>query len=73
MAPHDDDNVSPELLEQLKGLSDVLELYDEGQDVALDLHAAPFAPTTRERCLAFFDSPRYHQALAALDNAKGDQ
>ncbi|MDZ5146355.1 hypothetical protein [Microbacterium testaceum] len=57
-----DDEIGPELLGQLKDQSAVLGVYDEGQDIALDLHTGLFDPATRDRALAFLQSPRYASA-----------
>lgn len=52
-----------ELLEQLQEQSEVLGVFDEGQDIALDMHEELFSTTTRERALSFLQSPRYENAL----------
>lgn len=63
----DDDTVKPELLEQLVSYAQVLEVYDEGQSIALKLHTHPFDAATRDECHAFFSSTRYLDALSVLD------
>lgn len=71
-AQQDDGNVTPELLGQLEGLAKVLEVFDEGREVALRLHSRPFDPHTRDECLAYFDSPRYRDALSAINQTSRD-
>lgn len=62
----DDDSVKPELLQELVSYAQILEVYDEGQAVALQMHTHPFDVATREQCRAFFASPRYLDALAVI-------
>ncbi len=57
------DQIGPELLAELESQAEVLGVYDEGQDIALDLHEDLFAPETRQRALAFLQSPRYESAV----------
>ena len=61
-ADRHDDEIGVELLEQLQEQAEVLGVYDEGQDIALDLHEGLFEPSTRQRTLAFLQSPRYEAA-----------
>lgn len=56
------DEIGPELLGELKDQAEVLGVYDEGQDIALDLHEGLFDQATRERALAFLQSRRYEDA-----------
>jgi hypothetical protein len=66
MGTRDDRNdaeISAELLEQLSDQAQLLVVFDEGQDVALDLHEALFSPDTRTRTLAFLNSDRYRDAV----------
>lgn len=58
-----DEQINEELLEQLQQQSEVLGVFDEGQDIALDLHEELFSTTTRQRALTFLQSPRYEKAL----------
>lgn len=58
----DDSAFNDELLTQLHDQAHVLDVVDEGHDIALDLHEALFSPSTRERALAFLQSPRYVEA-----------
>lgn len=60
---HRDDEIGPELVTQLREQSEVLEVFDEGQDIALGLHEELFSTATRERALSFLQSPRYEKAL----------
>lgn len=60
----DDSAMSAELLHELHDTAHVLDVVDEGQDIALDLHASLFNPTTRDRALAFLQSTRYEDAAA---------
>ena len=69
----DDSAINDELLSELRDQAHVLDVVDEGQDIALDLHVALFNPSTRERALAFLQSPRYESAAAKYrDLAGGD-
>lgn len=61
-ADRHEDEIGPELLGQLKDQSEVLGVYDEGQDIALDLHEGLFNPSTKQRALAFLQSHRYESA-----------
>lgn len=56
--------IGPELLAQLKDGAEVLVVFDEGQDIALDLHEGLFEPSTKQRALDFLQSPRYDAAVA---------
>lgn len=58
----DDVEIGPQLLAQLREEAEVLGVYDEGQDIALDLHEELFNPSTRQRAIAFLQSPRYEAA-----------
>lgn len=58
-----DEQISADLLEQLQQQSEVLGVFDEGQDIALDLHEELFSTNTRQRALTFLQSPRYEKAL----------
>lgn len=69
----DDDTVKPELLEQLISYAQVLEVYDEGQSIALKLHAHPFDVGTRDACHAFFASPRYLDALNVIETSEQEK
>lgn len=57
-----DDEFGEELLEQLKDQAEVLGVFDEGQDIVLDLHAGLFDPSTAERALIFLQSQRFKTA-----------
>lgn len=61
-AGRDVEEIGPELLGELKNQAEVLGVYDEGQDIALDLHEGLFDQATRERALAFLQSRRYEDA-----------
>lgn len=65
----DGNTVSSELLDQMQGHARVLCTYDESQDLALDLHEAPFSPSTRQKVLEFLDSQRYRDAVSSLSPA----
>ncbi|MFJ2535813.1 hypothetical protein [Microbacterium maritypicum] len=58
-----EDGLGPELLAQLRDGAEVLGVFDEGQDIALDLHERLFDPSTKQRTLAFLQSPQYEQAV----------
>lgn len=58
----DGDEIGPELLGEIKDQAEVLGVYDEGQDIALDLHEGLFDQATRERALTFLQSRRYEAA-----------
>lgn len=58
----DVEEIGPELLGELKDQAEVLGVYDEGQDIALDLHEGLFDQATRERALTFLQSRRYEVA-----------
>lgn len=58
----DVEEIGPELLGELRNQAEVLGVYDEGQDIALDLHEGLFDQATRERALTFLQSPRYEAA-----------
>lgn len=60
----DDAVIGAELLTQLGDNATVLGVYDEGQDIALDLHEGLFLPTTRHRVLTFLNSDRYRDAAS---------
>ena len=51
------------LIEQIADMAEVLDVFDEGQDIALDLHTSPFSEETKKRTLAFLQSPRYQSAI----------
>ena len=57
------DEVGLELLAQMRDQAEVLGVFDEGQDIALDLHEGLFDPSTKPRVLAFLESPRYASAV----------
>lgn len=63
-----DGQVGPELLEQLRAQAEVLGVFDEGQDIALDLHEGLFDPSTRQRALAFLQSRRYETAAVTFQH-----
>lgn len=58
----DDNAISAGLLSELHDQAQVLDVVDEGHDIALDLHTELFNPSTRERALKFLQSPRYETA-----------
>lgn len=62
-----DEQISDELLRELDDHARVLGVFDESQDIALDLHEQPFNPQTRARTLAFLQSPRYQQTAERLN------
>lgn len=64
--PDDEVQINAELLEQMSTDADLLVVGDEAQDVALDLHEAPFSPGTRQRALEFLQSPRYTSAASSF-------
>lgn len=59
-----EDGLGPELLAQLRDGAEVLGVFDEGQDIALDLHERLFDPSTKQRTLAFLQSEQYEQAVS---------
>lgn len=61
-ARRDAEEIGPDLLGELKDQAEVLGVYDEGQDIALDLHAGLFDQATRARALDFLLSDRYEDA-----------
>lgn len=67
MSAADDDRdereVTADLLEELTEQAQVLGVFDEGQDIALDLHEELFSPATRQRALDFLSSDRYQTAV----------
>ena len=67
----DDAVIGAELLTQLGENATVLGVYDEGQDIALDLHEELFSPTTRQRALAFLNSDRYQDAASKFLRLNG--
>lgn len=67
----DDAVVGAELLTQLVDNATVLGVYDEGQDIALDLHEGLFSPTTQQRALAFLSSERYRDAASKFRQLSG--
>lgn len=56
--------LSGDLIEQLTAQAMILEVFEEGQDIALDLHEALFNPASRARAIAFLQSTRYQEAAA---------
>lgn len=68
MAVRDDreDAIGDDLMSQLTVDARLLEVRDEAEDIALDLHEAPFSTDTRTRALTFLDSPRYRDAAASF-------
>lgn len=58
-----EEQINEELLQQLEQQSEVLGVFDEGQDIALDLHEELFSTATQQRALTFLKSPRYEKAL----------
>ena len=67
----DDAVIGAELLTQLGENATVLGVYDEGQDIALDLHEGLFSPTTPQRALAFLNSDRYRDAASTFRRLTG--
>ena len=67
----DDAVIGAELLTQLGDNAAVLGVYDEGQDIALDLHEGLFSPTTQQRALAFLNSDRYRVAASKFRHLTG--
>jgi len=59
-----EEGLGPELLAQLQDGAEVLGVFDEGQDIALDLHERLFDPSTKQRTLAFLQSEQYEQAVS---------
>jgi hypothetical protein len=64
--PDDEVQINADLLTQMNADADVLEVGNEAQDVALDLHEAPFSPGTRDRAIEFFQSNRYAKAVSSF-------
>lgn len=62
-----EDGLGPELLAQLRDGAEVLGVFDEGQDIALDLHERMFDPSTKQRALAFLQSKQYEQAVSTYE------
>ncbi|MFT4284340.1 MAG: hypothetical protein QM598_05840 [Protaetiibacter sp.] len=71
MATDGRDEIGAELLSQLTEDAQLLEVRDEAEDIALDLHEQPFSPGARTRALSFFDSNRYRTAAAAFSSRSG--
>ncbi|MBG0716869.1 hypothetical protein G3N18_02045 [Microbacterium sp. 2C] len=67
----DDAVIGADLLAQLQENATVLGVFDEGQDIALDLHEELFSPTTRQRALAFLNSDRYQDAATKFRRLNG--
>ncbi len=58
---HQEDGFSDGLIEQIEDHAKVLHVFDEGgQDIALDLHEKLLSEETRQRALAFLQSPPLH-------------
>lgn len=68
----DDSGFSAETLEQLQTQATLLDVIDESQDVALDLHASPFSSAARERAIAFLGSSRYLDAAAKFERLRDE-
>ncbi|GAA4492264.1 hypothetical protein [Microbacterium panaciterrae] len=60
---HEEDGFGQDLIEQMEDHAKVLHVFDEGQDIALDLHEKLLSEETRQRALAFLQSPRYASAI----------
>lgn len=67
----DDAVIGADLLAQLQDNATVLGVFDEGQDIALDLHEELFSPTTRQRALSFLNSDRYQDAATKFLRLNG--
>ncbi len=65
------DEIGAELLSQLTEDAQLLEVRDEAEDIALDLHERPFSSSARTRAISFLDSPRYRTAAAAFGARSG--
>ena len=68
---HQEDGFGDGLIEQIEDHAKVLHVFDEGQDIALDLHEELFSPTTRQRALAFLNSDRYQDAASKFLRLNG--
>ncbi|GAB6855968.1 hypothetical protein [Microbacterium xylanilyticum] len=64
---HQEDGFSDGLIEQIEDHAKVLHVFDEGQDIALDLHEKLLSEETRQRALAFLQSPRYTSAIQTYE------
>lgn len=71
MATDGRDEIGAELLSQLTEDAQLLEVRDEAEEIALDLHERPFSPKARTRALSFLDSSRYRTAAATFSSRSG--
>lgn len=55
--------IDDDLFTELREHSTILDVYDQAQDIVLDLHEEPFNPEVRDRALSFLQSPDYVGAL----------